>query len=74
MLTITTPPPTTNSRNDRAFTIRISGSTRGFTAASPWVEVSESIPESFLAGWADYQRGRVIDMERALGDEPPAPM
>ena len=30
-------------------------------------------PESFLAGWADYEAGRVVDMHRALGDEPPLP-
>jgi predicted RNase H-like HicB family nuclease len=29
-----------------------------------------SLPESFLAGWADYQAGRVVDMDRALEDEP----
>jgi hypothetical protein len=30
-----------------------------------------SLPESFLAGWADYQAGRVVDMDRALEEEPP---
>jgi hypothetical protein len=28
-------------------------------------------PESFLAGWADYRAGRVVDLDRALEEEPP---
>ncbi len=39
--------------------------------AAARVEVSESIPESFLLGWADYQAGRVVGMDQALRDEPP---
>ena len=35
--------------------------------------VDHTPPESFLAGWADYEAGRVVDMHRALGDEPPLP-
>jgi len=30
-------------------------------------------PEGFLSGWADYEAGRVVDMDRALEDEPPLP-
>jgi hypothetical protein len=71
MLHITTPEVTkVDTRNESAFALRISGMPQSFTAAA-YIEVSESIPESFLAGWADYQAGRVVDMERALGDEPP---
>jgi hypothetical protein len=67
---IHTPPPTIDSRNESAFILRVSGTPQSFTTAA-WIEVSEPIPESFLAGWADYEAGRVIDMEQALEDEPP---
>jgi hypothetical protein len=70
MLFITTPPTPIDTRNESAFVLRISGTTQSVTSA-PIVEVSEPIPESFLLGWADYQAGRVVDMERALGDEQP---
>ena len=69
-MTITTPAPSIDSRNESAFVMRVSGPAQSVTTAV-WVEVSESLPESFLAGWADYQAGRVVDMERALEDEPP---
>jgi len=72
MLTITTPPPAIDSRNENAFVLRISGTAQNVTTAV-WL-VSESIPESFLAGWADYHAGRVVDMERALEAKPPPPV
>lgn len=72
MLHISTPPPAIDTRNESAFVLRISGTPLSVTTA-PLIKVSEPIPESFLAGWADYQAGRVVDMERALGDEPPPP-
>ncbi|MBV8274751.1 MAG: hypothetical protein JO170_05740 [Verrucomicrobia bacterium] len=50
--------------------MKISETIQSFTSA-PIIEVSEPIPESFLAGWADYKAGRVVDMDRALGDEQP---
>lgn len=71
MLTITTPPPAIDSRNESAFVMRVSGMAQSVTTTTVWVDVSQSMPESFLAGWADYQAGRVVDMERALGDKPP---
>jgi hypothetical protein len=67
---ITTPPPEIDSRNESAFVLHVSGMARSFTVAAS-LDVSESFPESFLTGWADYQAGRVVDMERALRDEPP---
>lgn len=75
MFDITTPELPTINRNVNAFVLRISGlgTFQSVSTITP-VEVSESIPESFLAGWADYQAGRVVDMERALGDEPPPPV
>jgi hypothetical protein len=72
MLIITTPAPTIESRNESALAMRVSGPARSVTTATAIrVEISELMPESFLAGWADYQAGRVVDMERALKDEPP---
>jgi len=41
------------------------------SSAPAGVEFIEDMPESFLVGWNDYHAGRVVDMERALGDEPP---
>jgi hypothetical protein len=38
------------------------------------IEVSEAVPESFLLGWGDYQAGRVVDMDQALGDDAPPSM
>ena len=38
---------------------------------SAFLEVSESIPESFLAGWADYEAGLLVDMHRVPGNQPP---
>ncbi len=72
MLDITTPSPAIDSRNESAFDLHVSGVRQTITAAA-WIEVSESIPESFFSGWADYQAGRVVDMDQALGDEPPPP-
>jgi hypothetical protein len=69
---ITTRPPSIDSRNESAFVLRVSGMPQNFTTAA-YIEVSEPVPESFMTGWADYQAGRVVDMERALGDEPPPP-
>jgi hypothetical protein len=43
------------------------------TLLAEFGEVGETPPESFLAGWADYKAGRVVDMDRALEDEPPLP-
>jgi hypothetical protein len=72
MFFISTPPNPIDTRNESAFILQISGTPQSVTSAAV-VEVTEPIPESFLAGWADYQAGRVVDMERALGDErPPA--
>jgi hypothetical protein len=70
MFYITTPEPVINNRNESAFALRVSGMPQSITAAA-LVEVSESIPESFLSGWADYQAGRVVGMDQALRDEPP---
>ena len=70
MLFITTPPTPIDTRNESALVLRISGTPQSFTSATS-VEVYEAIPESFLAGWADYKAGRVVDMDRALGDEQP---
>lgn len=70
MLYITTPTPPIDSRNESAFVMRVSGVPQSMTVAA-LVEVTESIPESFLLGWADYQAGRVVDMDQALRDEPP---
>jgi hypothetical protein len=70
MLLISTPPTPIETRNESAFIVRISETIQSFTSA-PTIEVSEPIPESFLAGWADYKAGRVVDMDRALGDEHP---
>ena len=68
---ITTPEVTkVDTRNESAFALRVSGMPQSVTAAA-YINVSESVPESFLSGWADYQAGRVVDMERALGDDPP---
>jgi hypothetical protein len=72
MVHITTPEPAINNRNQSAFVLRISGMPQSVTS-SILMEVSESIPESFLAGWTDYQAGRVVDMDQALGDAPPPP-
>jgi hypothetical protein len=59
MFHITTPEVTrVDTRNESAFVLRIAGMPRAFTAVA-YIEVSESIPESFLAGWADYEAGRV---------------
>jgi hypothetical protein len=70
MFAVTTPPPLVDTKNESAFVLHVSGMPPTFSQAAA-VEVSESIPESFLAGWADYQAGRIVDMDRALGDEPP---
>ena len=70
MLFISTPPTPIDTRNESAFILKISETIQSFTSA-PIIEVSEPIPESFLAGWADYKAGRVVDMDRALGDEQP---
>ena len=70
MLFISTPPTPIDTRNESAFVLKISETIQSFTSA-PIIEVSEPIPESFLAGWADYKAGRVVDMDRALGDEQP---
>lgn len=70
MFYITTPEPAIDNRNESGFVLRISGMPQSMTAAA-LVEVSASIPESFLSGWADYQGGRVVDMDQALRDEPP---
>ena len=70
MFYITTPEPAIGNCNENAFVLRVSGMPQSMTAAA-LVEVSASIPESFLLGWADYQAGRVVDMDQALRDEPP---
>ena len=70
MFFVTAPPTPIDTRNEIAFVLHISGAPQSFTSA-PMIEVSETLPESFVAGWADYQAGRVVDMERALGDERP---
>ena len=70
MLLISAPPTPIDTRNEVAFVLQISGAPESVTS-SAMVEVNEVIPESFLAGWADYQAGRVVDMDRALGDEQP---
>ena len=70
MLLISAPPTPIGTRNESAFVLHISGTPQSVTSA-PLIEVYEPIPESFLAGWADYKAGRVVDMDRALGDEPP---
>ena len=36
--------------------------------------LKEGLPESFLSGWVDYEAGRVVEMDRALGDEAPPPV
>jgi hypothetical protein len=73
MLLITTPPTPIDTRNESAFILHVSGTPTSVTS-SAFIEVTEPIPESFLAGWADYKAGRVVDMNRALGDEPPQAM
>lgn len=71
MFYVTTPPQPIESRNESAFILQVSGMPTSLSVADH-IEVSESIPESFLAGWADYQAGRVADMDQVLrGDEPP---
>jgi hypothetical protein len=70
MIHITTPEPPTANRNVNAFVLRILDTPQGVSTITQ-IEVSESIPESFLTGWTDYQAGRVVDMDRALSDEPP---
>ena len=70
MLHITTPEPAIDNRNQIAFALKVSGMPQSVTSSFV-LEVSESIPESFLAGWADYEAGRVVDMDRVLGNEPP---
>ncbi len=70
MFYITTPEPVINNRNESAFVLEVSGMPPSITATAR-IEVSESIPESFLSGWADYQAGRVVGMDQALRDEPP---
>jgi hypothetical protein len=70
MVEITTPKPMVDNGNQSAFLLTISGQPQSVTS-SFIVRVAESIPESFLAGWADYKAGRVVDMDRVLGDEPP---
>jgi hypothetical protein len=72
MLHVTTRPPAIDSRNESAFVLHVSGVPQSFSVVAR-VEVSEAIPESFLFGWADYRAGRVVDIERTLGDEPPPP-
>ena len=54
MFYITTPEPAIGNCNENAFVLRVSGMPQSMTAAA-LVEVSASIPESFLLGWADYQ-------------------
>jgi hypothetical protein len=56
--------------NASAFLLRVSPAPQSVTTA-PLIDVSESVPESFLAGWNDYRDARVVDADRALGDEPP---
>jgi len=73
MLQISTPPPAIESRNESAFVLHVSGQVPQSVTVAAQLEVSEAIPESFLSGWADYQAGRVVDMDKALGDEPPPP-
>jgi hypothetical protein len=74
MLLISMPQTIATTHNESAFVLRISGTPESVTVA-PIVEVAEPpIPDSFLAGWADYQAGRVVDMEQALGDEQPPPV
>ena len=70
MLHISIPESKIDNRNPNAFLLRVSGMPQNVTS-SAFIEVSESSPESFLAGWADYQAGRVVDMDRILGEEPP---
>jgi len=70
MLHISIPESKIDNRNPNAFLLKVSGMPQNVTS-SAFIEVSESIPESFLAGWADYQAGRVVDMDRILGEEPP---
>ena len=61
-----------SSIEERSFVLKVSGSARTVTVANLLVSQVE-LPKSFLAGWADYEAGRVVDMERALEDEPPPP-
>jgi hypothetical protein len=70
MFYVTTPEPLIDNRNESAFVLQISGMPQSITS-SPRLEVSVSIPETFFLGWADYQAGRVADMDQALRDEPP---
>lgn len=72
MFAVTTPPPINDTRNESAFVLHVSNMPSNFSQAAA-VEITEPVPASFLAGWADYQAGRVVDMDRALGDEPPPP-
>jgi hypothetical protein len=44
-----------------------------FRALMHGLEGGHTPPESFLSGWADYEAGRVVDMDRALEEEPPLP-
>jgi hypothetical protein len=57
-------------RRSFEITVESTSFTYANSAAFP-IEVHQSIPESFLAGWADYEAGRVVDMDKALNDEPP---
>ena len=60
MLAITTPPPEIDSVNEGAFVLKVSGSARTVTVANLLVVSQVELPESFLAGWADYEAGRVV--------------
>jgi hypothetical protein len=71
MLHIATPEPAIHNRNQIAFVLTVSTVPQTFTSSIP-VDVSESIPQSFLEGWADYEASRLVDMDKALEDEPPS--
>ena len=72
MLTVATTPPEIDIPNESAFVMRVSGDWLESVTTTTAVEVSQiDLPESFLAGLADYEAGRIVDMERALEDEPP---
>jgi hypothetical protein len=69
MIEVIQPEPRADSQG---FPVTVKSQTAIYSAsAGQLVEVQQAIPHSFLSAIADYQRGRVIDAEQALSDQPP---
>jgi hypothetical protein len=57
----------------RGFGVTVQGNSSVYAnSSSRLIEVNQPVPKSFLSAIADYESGRVVDLDQALNQPPPS--